>query len=72
MSSPAYASDEPKSFTAAWIATVALIVAFVLGLVFFPPLYEAPTAEASSSVLFIGRFHPILLHLPLGRWGCCV
>lgn len=69
MSSPAYASDEPKSFTTAWIATVALIVAFVLGLVFFPPLYEAPTAEASSSVLFIGRFHPILLHLPVGALG---
>lgn len=65
----AHASDEPKSFTALWIATVLLIVAFVLGLLIFPPLYEAPTAEASSSVLFIGRFHPILLHLPVGALG---
>ena len=64
MSSPV--AVESKSYTSAWIATVMLIVAFVLGLVFFPPLYEAPTAEASSSVLFIGRFHPILLHLPIG------
>jgi uncharacterized membrane protein/mono/diheme cytochrome c family protein len=69
MSSPAHASDEPKSFTALWIATVLLIVAFVLGLLIFPPLYEAPTAEASSSVLFVGRFHPILLHLPVGALG---
>jgi uncharacterized membrane protein len=55
-----------KSFTAAWIATIALLVVFVLGLLFFPPLYDAPKGEASSLVLFIGRFHPILLHLPVG------
>lgn len=55
-----------KSFTAAWIATIALLVVFVLGLLSFPPLYDAPKGEASSMVLFIGRFHPILLHLPVG------
>ena len=67
MSSPV--AVESKSYTSAWIATVVLIVAFVLGLLIFPPLYEAPSAEASSSVLFIGRFHPILLHLPVGALG---
>ncbi len=58
--------EEPQSHTGTWIATVLLIVGFILGLLVFPPLYEAPPAEASSSVLFVGRFHPILLHLPIG------
>lgn len=58
--------EEPQSYTGTWIATVLLIVSFVVGLLFFPPLYEAPKVAASSPVLFIGRFHPILLHLPIG------
>lgn len=61
--------DEPKSLTAAWIAALALIVVFLLGLLIFPPLYDAPKVEPSSTVLFIGRFHPILLHLPVGVLG---
>ncbi len=69
MSSPARSHDETKSFTAAWIVTVLLIVGFVLGLLIFPPLYDAPKHEPSSFVLFIGRFHPILLHLPVGALG---
>lgn len=66
MSSYSHDSDGPKSFTIAWIATSALLAAFVLGLLIFPPLYDAPKGEASSMVLFVGRFHPILLHLPVG------
>lgn len=66
MSSNSPETDEPKSLTAAWIATILLIVVFVVGLLIFPPLYDAPKGDASSSVLFIGRFHPILLHLPVG------
>lgn len=59
-------TDEPKSFAFAWIATCMLIAVYVLGLLIFPPLYEAPKNEATSLVLFVGRFHPILLHLPVG------
>ncbi|WP_395745531.1 c-type cytochrome domain-containing protein [Prosthecobacter sp.] len=66
MSSYSPETDEPKSFTAAWIATVLLIVIYIIGLLIFPPLYEDPSGEVSSFVLFIGRFHPILLHLPVG------
>ena len=69
MSSHSPETDEPKSFTAAWIATIAMFVVFLLGLLIFPPLYEAPKVEPSSTVLFIGRFHPILLHLPVGILG---
>lgn len=61
--------DEPKSFTVAWIVTVASIVTFILGLLIFPPLYDAPKATPSEMTLFIGRFHPILLHLPVGALG---
>ena len=65
---PSYSRDidEPKSLTVAWIASILLIVVFVLGLLIYPPLYEEPKGEASGMVLFIGRFHPILLHLPVG------
>ena len=59
-------TDEPKSYTFAWSATILLILVYVLGLLIFPPLYDAPKGEASSLVLFIGRFHPIILHLPVG------
>ncbi len=66
MSSNSPETDEPKSLTVAWIATILLIVVYVVGLLIFPPLYDAPKGDASSTVLFIGRFHPILLHLPVG------
>jgi len=66
MSSNSPDTDEPKSLTAAWIATILLIVVYVVGLLIFPPLYDAPKGDASSFVLFIGRFHPIFLHLPVG------
>jgi uncharacterized membrane protein/mono/diheme cytochrome c family protein len=46
-----------------------MIVAFLIGLLIFPPLYESPKGEVSTMVLFIGRFHPILLHLPVGILG---
>lgn len=59
-------SAPPKPYIAAWIVTLFLLVAFVAGLVFFPPMYEAPKADASDMVLFVGRFHPIFLHLPVG------
>lgn len=61
--------DAPKSYVGTWIATLLLIIAFVVGLLVFPPLYEKPAAEVSSTVLFVGRFHPILLHLPVGALG---
>jgi len=62
-------TDAPKSLTAAWIAAIVMFVVFLLGLLIFPPLYEAPKVEPSSTVLFFGRFHPILLHLPVGILG---
>ncbi|MES2594375.1 MAG: c-type cytochrome domain-containing protein [Verrucomicrobiota bacterium] len=61
--------ESPKSYTLIWVATLLLIVGFVVGLVMFPPMYETPKDEAATSVLFVGRFHPILLHMPVGALG---
>lgn len=69
MSSFSQESDAPPSYTLVWVASLLLIVGFITGLLIFPPLYEAPTTEASRSVLFVGRFHPIVLHLPVGALG---
>jgi uncharacterized membrane protein len=66
MSSPQPTAEKPESYLGAWIATCLLLVAFVAGLVAFPPSFQAPTAETSSNVLFVGRFHPILVHTPVG------
>jgi uncharacterized membrane protein/mono/diheme cytochrome c family protein len=61
--------DAPKSYTLIWVITLLLIVGFVIGLIVFPPLYDSPKEEVSSNILFVGRFHPILLHLPVGALG---
>jgi uncharacterized membrane protein len=51
------------------VGSLLLIVGFLIGLLVFPPMYEAPKTEAPGMVLFLGRFHPILLHLPVGALG---
>lgn len=61
-----YVEEKPQSFTGAWVATLLLIVAFVAGLVVFPPSFEDPAGEPASNVLFVGRFHPIFVHTPVG------
>ena len=66
--SPTIEGAEPRSFTGAWIVAILLIVAFVFGLFLFPPVFEAVknAPKPSDSVLFVGRFHPIVVHLPIG------
>lgn len=61
-------SDQPKSYAAAWIVALLLIVVFVLGLMMYPPVFEAAkdAPKAPESLLFVGRFHPIVVHLPVG------
>lgn len=68
MSSPER-DQEPKNFTTIWLVTIVVITTFLLGMLIYPPLYDAPKAKPSDMVLFIGRFHPILLHLPVGALG---
>lgn len=67
MSHPQPTAERP-SYVGAWIATLLLIVTFVFGLLVFPPYFEEVqgVGEVSSNVLFVGRFHPILVHLPVG------
>jgi len=68
----AYPDSDSKSYGFAWAAALVLIVGYVLGLLIFPPSFEAPKGEASEMMIFIGRFHPILLHLPVGALGLLV
>ena len=60
--------DPPQSYLAAWITALMLIVVFILGLLMYPPAFEAVEGapKPPDSVLFIGRFHPIVVHLPVG------
>ncbi len=55
-------------YVGAWIATLLLIVAFVFGLLLFPPYFNEVEGlgKPPDNVLFVGRFHPILVHLPVG------
>lgn len=74
MSTPPYDEEAPapKTYLLAWTASLLLIVGFIVGLVYFPPLFEDPKDKASEMVLFIGHFHPILLHLPVGALAVLV
>lgn len=61
-------SSEHKSYVGAWVIALLLIVVFILGLLMYPPVFhpakDAP--KAAESILFIGRFHPIVVHIPVG------
>ena len=54
------------SRTGSWLLTLLFIFSYIAALLAFPPRYEPVEGEVSSLLLFIGRFHPILLHLPVG------
>ena len=64
MSSPDFSSTPSR--TGSWLLALLLILGYVAALLAFPPRYEHVDGEVSSLLLFIGRFHPILLHLPVG------
>ena len=71
MSQPAVSTvpaEEPRSFVGAWIVALLLIVTFIFGLLMFPPVFEAAkdAPKPADMVLFVGRFHPIVVHLPIG------
>ena len=65
-SHPEFTPAKPKSYMGVWILTLILIVGFVLSLLLYPPLDESPAVKGSNEILMVGRFHPILVHLPIG------
>lgn len=58
----------PPSYTLYWVGISLLTVAFFLALLIWPPYFSGAgaTGEPASWVVFFGRFHPIVLHLPVG------
>ncbi len=62
------ADSQAKSYVAAWIVFLLLIAVFVFGLLMFPPVFQSVKGapKPPDGVLFVGRFHPILVHLPIG------
>ncbi|MDB6117361.1 MAG: planctomycete cytochrome, partial [Verrucomicrobiaceae bacterium] len=68
MAKPYIAQNSSSSYTFTWILSALLVVAFALGLAIYPPLF-GPIKEAHDApkwVLFFGRFHPLVVHLPIG------
>ncbi len=64
---PSYELEpEQRTYVVTWTATLLLILAFVLGLILFPPLFEPFKGEVKPNTLFLGRFHPVMVHLPVG------
>lgn len=59
-----YDPDPPGAL--AWTASILVVLAFALGLLLYPPMSEAPKTAPADWLLLIGRFHPIILHLPVG------
>jgi hypothetical protein len=57
---------EYSSLSWAWVGAILILLLFVGGLVWFPPLLTPLEGKTASSILFWGRFHPIALHLPVG------
>ena len=60
-------SSKPRMGT--WALALLIILGYVTVLIAFPPRFEPVEGETSSLLLFIGRFHPIFLHLPVGALG---
>jgi uncharacterized membrane protein len=51
-----------------WIASIGLLISYGVGLILFPPSLSGEEIKVSDWVLFIGRFHPILVHMPVGAF----
>ncbi len=66
---PVTSSSEqaPRQSVFAWLGFVLLVAIFGLSVWYYPPLTDASTAiETPTWVKFLGRFHIVALHLPVG------
>ena len=59
---------EGSSYTFTWVFSALLVVGFAVALAIYPPVF-GPVKVSHDSVkwlLFFGRFHPLIVHLPIG------
>ncbi|MBK1790269.1 c-type cytochrome domain-containing protein [Persicirhabdus sediminis] len=62
-------ANQSTTSKSAWVAKpyVAVICAIItLALIALPVFFKQPVAEASAWLIFLGKFHPVVLHLPIG------
>ncbi|MBL9114853.1 MAG: hypothetical protein JNJ83_07570 [Verrucomicrobiaceae bacterium] len=58
--------EDPPPYHLYWFGSIVLAAAFAGTLAFCPPVLAEPTTPAPQWMAFLGRFHPIILHLPVG------
>jgi uncharacterized membrane protein len=64
---PSYRHSQGSSYTLTWLLSALLVVVFALGLAVYPPMFGPIKAQGvPHMVLFFGRFHPLIVHLPIG------
>ncbi|MCE9518657.1 MAG: hypothetical protein K8R87_03700, partial [Verrucomicrobia bacterium] len=62
---PSELAPRPSAYS--WLGAILLSVFFGVTLWFYPPLQDASVLiETPDWVKFLGRFHVIALHLPVG------
>lgn len=58
-------SDAPN-FSLYWLFSILIAVAFAFALAVYPPVLGEITTTPPNWALMLGRFHPIVVHLPIG------
>lgn len=57
--------DTPN-FTLYWVLSILVAVAFAFALAVYPPVLSEVTETPPTWALLLGRFHPIVVHVPIG------
>ncbi len=57
--------DTPN-FTLYWVLSLLVAVAFAFSLAVYPPVLGEVTQTPPNWALMLGRFHPIVVHVPIG------
>jgi uncharacterized membrane protein len=65
MSSNGTDLDSPN-YRLYWVLSIMVAVAFALALAVYPPVLSEVTETPPTWALMLGRFHPIVVHLPIG------
>ena len=65
-SSSRFPETDPPSYQLYWFSSILLAVVFAGCLALYPPILAEVKATPPTWVMALGRFHPIVVHLPIG------